>query len=423
MKNTLSLSVLAIALMTAGCGGGSGGSSDTTQNTTNIHKGVFLDSAVEGLSYTCELSKTEGTTDNQGTYECKDGDSHVTFSIGSRYIGTSTIEKIITPSSLFDDNNKEQKAIDLARLLQTMDNDGDPSNGIKLDDNIVTKWENDTSVEFGTQDFENTASTVLGKSLVDETTALEHINNTLSKYGIPTIGNGQQNKPDSISASELEGKTIVAEYKSNSNSVKIKNIEKVSYIFLYGDKVIAVFDLSDGSRKVAHGSYNAISGSQLGVLDPIFDNGENFMPAFGIASPTGLSKITVGQSVAIYPVTAIIDNDANGIDEATVTSTSSSSGDTNSGDIPMYDILNGKSMTILNNATSADINGMDSAMTINGFTRKNSNTELHCSDYGYPNPLAETDEDNVHVTTYMEGTSMCVEYDYKDGSNNAVWYK
>jgi len=231
-----------------------------------------------------------------------------------------------------------------------------------------------------------------------------------------------------ISSSDLAGKTVVSEYK---DGVKVKNIQKTSYIFLPNNKVIAVFDLFDGSRKVARGAYNESNGNNVAILEPIFDNGESFIPAFGLSTPNGIDKITVGKSIAIYDVTAIVDNADNGIDEATVVSTEGAA-PTDNGSAPMYDTLYNKTLTICNNASSDVINELDYSYKYGGNTRYDSNVVLHCTDYGYTDiNIENTNQNGTNSKSYFfpgDMDKMCLEMDYSaaktgSGSSNVVWYQ
>jgi hypothetical protein len=115
------LSTLAAAMLTA-CGG----SNDTPQLA-----GKFLDSAVEGLDYKGS-SGTVGTTDVQGGFSCKDGET-LTFAVGGVVLGTASCQATVTPMALASSGNTLNDAV-VNRLvaLQVLDEDDDPSNGIKL---------------------------------------------------------------------------------------------------------------------------------------------------------------------------------------------------------------------------------------------------------------------------------------------------
>ncbi|MBF0096917.1 MAG: putative Ig domain-containing protein, partial [Magnetococcales bacterium] len=105
----------------------------------SVSQGVFLDSAVQGIRY--RTASFEGVTDSSGGFSYKPGET-VTFSIGGVVIGTVTMGAskdlpIVTPTLLAQamstsDSAKENAVVNIVRLLQTLDDDGDPSNGINL---------------------------------------------------------------------------------------------------------------------------------------------------------------------------------------------------------------------------------------------------------------------------------------------------
>ena len=112
-----------------GCGGGGGSSDDSNSNKTT-NTGTFVDSPVEGLKY--ETATLSGYTDNQGRFQYKDGET-ITFKIGNLELGSAKGDKLITPLTLTgesDLDNISNKATNIARILQTLDNNS--SNGAKL---------------------------------------------------------------------------------------------------------------------------------------------------------------------------------------------------------------------------------------------------------------------------------------------------
>ena len=195
------ITTLSIAAMTAlfiGCGGG-GSSGGTTAGTSSVagggtsstatvkNGGIFVDAAVKGLSYTCHISQTKGTTDATGRYDCAEGDTTVTFAIGTRNLGTTMIADVITPRSFFNGANRDDEILNLAQLLQTMDKDGNLNNDIELNTNDILNWQSNHT-GFDSADFDTLVGNELGKPLVSETSARTHINRVLSQYGFSEIG-------------------------------------------------------------------------------------------------------------------------------------------------------------------------------------------------------------------------------------------
>ncbi len=111
-------------LLMSGCLSGSG-------SGDSVRTGTFIDSPVEGLSFS--TGSTEGKTNAQGNFTYRRGES-VEFSIGDLKLGSASGAAIVSPKDLIPDaqDSSDPAAINLARLLQSLDADGNLSNGIQL---------------------------------------------------------------------------------------------------------------------------------------------------------------------------------------------------------------------------------------------------------------------------------------------------
>lgn len=134
--STLMFSIsLAIPLLfLAACGGGGGGSPVVPTPL----KGVFLDSAVIGVQYATKnstgVTTHSGVTNTKGEFQYETGDT-VTFSIGALVFPTVTATGILTPMTLAGgsaDITANQQATNIARLLQSLDSNGNPNDGITI---------------------------------------------------------------------------------------------------------------------------------------------------------------------------------------------------------------------------------------------------------------------------------------------------
>ena len=169
------LAGLFMAMGLSGCGAGSVGGGETV----GVVSGQFLDSAVGGLAYSCSSGKS-GLTDNNGEYTCDEGDT-VTFSINGFVIGSTSASDLVTPNSLASDS---AQALNIAQLLQTLDVDNDPTNGVSIAQygeqyDAMAAMAND-GVSLGQSDFDTTVAAYISETLVDETTAQNHLNDTIS---------------------------------------------------------------------------------------------------------------------------------------------------------------------------------------------------------------------------------------------------
>lgn len=192
------------ALVLTGCGGGGGGTtvsggaaSDADlsgQNQEPVQSGDeltgrFVDSAVAGLPYTTETRS--GETDTDGTFAYEAGEM-ITFSIGGIVLPAVSGADIITPLTVFStDDITDIRVMNLARLLQTLDTDGDPDNGIALADQAIASATG-LNVDFSAsaEDFSSQVVNLVANSgsinteLVNGIEALDHLQETLFVEGL-----------------------------------------------------------------------------------------------------------------------------------------------------------------------------------------------------------------------------------------------
>ena len=134
-KIVLYLFAFLCGVILSACGGGGGGSSPTTPTptpatVTTPSIGVFVDSEIENIKY--RTKTLNGYTNADGEFKFLPGES-VIFSIGSIDLPEVTASDIITPLDLAKKSTNQANALDnLLVLLQSLDNDQDPRNGIKL---------------------------------------------------------------------------------------------------------------------------------------------------------------------------------------------------------------------------------------------------------------------------------------------------
>lgn len=110
--------------------------SDDSSSDKKSLTGSFVDSAVQGLRYQAEPSGLKGLTDVDGNFRYRAGDT-VTFYIGDLPLGEVTGDELVTPADVARaeyDNSEDQDnfLLNVIRLLQTLDSDGDPDNGITI---------------------------------------------------------------------------------------------------------------------------------------------------------------------------------------------------------------------------------------------------------------------------------------------------
>lgn len=159
------------------CGGGS-------NDKTELLKGVFEDSKVIGLNY--ETLTTKGITNQQGEFEYKDGET-ITFKLGEIYLGAVKAKDKISTFDIGDSlardvNTGQYKDLKIATLLQSLDNNQNPSDGyIDLTDMV----EKTTGFPFDIEKdiSQETLDTITGEAnkakLVSNTDAFNHASTAL----------------------------------------------------------------------------------------------------------------------------------------------------------------------------------------------------------------------------------------------------
>ncbi|KZZ29182.1 hypothetical protein A3754_23335, partial [Alcanivorax sp. HI0083] len=114
-----------------------------------------------------------GTTTALGEYNYVEGDT-VIFSIGDTELPAVTATGRVTPADMAEGNDADV-VTNVLRLLQTLDDDGNPDNGITISqqtlDSFVGK---DVEVNQPAGAFETEAQTAIGETLVTEEEAEAH---------------------------------------------------------------------------------------------------------------------------------------------------------------------------------------------------------------------------------------------------------
>ena len=128
------------AVSMVGCGGssdgGSGSSAQTKGSTSDVEvkTGYFVDAPVMGLRY--RTNSRAGVTDELGRFDYLPGE-RVVFSLGGTVLGSAEAGDIMTPGSLDDTGQWDgPQAINIARLLITLDADQNPLNGIEITEEL-----------------------------------------------------------------------------------------------------------------------------------------------------------------------------------------------------------------------------------------------------------------------------------------------
>ena len=133
LRKASSFVFLTSSVFIAACGGGGSGSSSNNPPpppAPQVLTGVFLDSAVQNINY--RTPTQEGVTNSRGEYQYLAGED-VTFFIGDLELPSTAAQSAVTPMSMANSESPlNSVTVNILRLLQTLDEDGDPANGLQI---------------------------------------------------------------------------------------------------------------------------------------------------------------------------------------------------------------------------------------------------------------------------------------------------
>ena len=143
--------------------------------------GYYVDSAVDGVSYICGLSS--GTTDEDGKFIFEEG-KDCSFSVAGVTLRTTKAKDLRDGQKIVEDS------FEVARFLQSIDNDGNPDNGIQINSETIdavlkaleendskAKLPTDTKLEAVITSVENDVELFKGRVKTEEEVK-SHLNNT-----------------------------------------------------------------------------------------------------------------------------------------------------------------------------------------------------------------------------------------------------
>lgn len=302
MINTKILAVAPLLLAIYGCSGSS--DSQVTAPPTTATSGVFLDAEVKGLSYTTD-SGISGTTDENGTYSFLPGEN-VSFSVGGVSLGTVAGAPICTPFDF------AAASTNIARFIQSLDADGDPSNGIDLvAANIALADTIINSAAF-------TVDTATFEANPDIAAALVTTDNTLiaEQEALDNLNAGTDTTFDNA---ELEGKifVVIDPVESDIGIISFDTIASGAEVFsvfandtiaagsdgqgtdetwvVGSDGVLTLTDLFDGSVTTV----NRVGGSSRSISVTYSEDGSASLPATLLIPQINTAALLGGDGIAV----------------------------------------------------------------------------------------------------------------------------
>lgn len=246
-KYFLSATLAATALGILGCGG-----SDTSLSG-DVSTAYLVDSNVSGVSYSCGTQS--GITGSDGSFKYQHGKT-CTFSIGATSFTLSADKlaagKSVTPLDVF--NGDDEKAINLARMLQTLDSDGNPDNGIEI--NATARAQITQPVDFGPNFDANISAALNGSTYHNQirsrVKAIEHM-----APNIPA--------PTSYSAFERIAEIDL----SDVNGSNAANSNNPTTVAKYVARHLAKYFYMTNDTNISSGADWVLGGAPaLGVLNP-----------------------------------------------------------------------------------------------------------------------------------------------------------
>lgn len=185
----------AVLGLLASCGGGGGGGSkgDDDGASASASTGVFLDAEVAGVRYRSLPSGLSGTTNTDGEFQYRPGDT-VTFSVGGIVLGSAPATGILTPlvlansiDTLPEGVTAADVATNIAIFLQSFDSDGNPDNGITITTALATAAAalsldfQESPLTFAADPTLTSLAALQDVEIVSPEDAVEHSNQTLRK--------------------------------------------------------------------------------------------------------------------------------------------------------------------------------------------------------------------------------------------------
>jgi len=297
-----------LALALGGCGDSSGSSDSQTEVVT----GVFVDSPVENINFATKSQK--GSTNAKGEFSYKEGET-VTFTIGDIDLPAAAAQEVVSPTTLAGTTDStDTTAVNIARLLQTIDSDGDPNNGITVDATAHTAATGLTGVDFSSASFDSDVDSLVKNSgspkttLVTAADAIAHLDSqsvtldlvvTSGSDGTQDFGTRTLIIGAPYTDADVSGKTYtLAPFGADPFTLEFYTDGSGTVTFGPGDTNVIAWHVADG--KVYYTEGNAPSDTWDIVLTPIEATtaGENVL--IEVSTPEGQADSLNGAGLGIF---------------------------------------------------------------------------------------------------------------------------
>jgi hypothetical protein len=311
-------SALTATVILTGCGGSSSDSATTTDTLPSTSTtGYLVDSAVMNADYDCiadnEYNKTTG---ENGAFTCQNM-NRVRFRIGELILGEITAlpaDGYVMPQDLAgvarEGTLMDPKVTALAQLLQSLDEDKDPTNGIVIPHNVKALMESETFNPNDVTVYLAEAST----PVVSTTQAQSHLKETLQTLqgaGASYGNTGEQgHNGDLLELNITTSPTSTLTPELKEALAHMGNEERLAYDVYYnlynyhanqGTEIFQLYNISQNSERTHVGIVQSlVQKYDLGADDiPVVDS--SITDAYNMSNGISFEEMPSG----IYDIPAI----------------------------------------------------------------------------------------------------------------------
>jgi beta-glucanase (GH16 family) len=295
----------AVLACLAACGGGGGGAGSAAASASPgvaASTGIFLDSPVQGLHY--DTATQHGDTDAAGRFQYLAGEN-VTFSIGNIRLTSTEAKSVITPLDVVGATNPaDQRVNNMLVLLQSLDADGNSSNGITIAPTAAALAPAGISFDVSSTAFRSNAAitaflasaTAPGRALVSDAVARQHFQDTLNAG----TGNAKINIAPYANAGSTQNVAQGATVNLNGSASADANGDALTYQWSMVSRPVGSAAVLTGAGTATPSLVPDVAGDYL--LGLVVSDGV-------LASPISVVKVSVAASTSVPSGYALVWSD------------------------------------------------------------------------------------------------------------------
>jgi beta-glucanase (GH16 family) len=263
---------------------------------------VFLDSTVQGLHY--DTATQHGDTDVNGQFKYLPGES-VTFSVGNMVLASAPAKSVITPLDIVGTTNAyDQRVSNMLVLLQSLDTDGNASNGISIPASASTLAPTGINFDVAPSVFRANAtltnfvnsSVGVSRALVSDVNARLHFQTTLNAG----VGSGKLNIAPVASAGAAQSVAQGASVSVDGSASSDANGDALTYQWSFVSKPVGSNVTLSSANTVSTGFVPDVAGDYL--LGLVVSDG-------ALTSPVSVTKVSAAASTSVPAGYALVWSD------------------------------------------------------------------------------------------------------------------